>query len=548
MTEGYAELHAHTNFSFLDGAAHPEELAAMAAARGLTALAVTDHGGLYAMVRFTAAARHVGLRALIGAELTVEAMPGIETPEPQLLVDPLATTKPRERQRGRHHLTVLARDGTGFSNLTRMLSHSNLGAPPSDRKGYTAVAWELLTEHTAGLIVLSGCKRMGLIPRLLRAGRREAAAEAAARLRELFDVDGGAGDFLLELQNHMVPEDPWTCAELAELGRDTGIPCVATNDVHMMTPQDKPLQDVLVAIRERGTLDEMEAQGLLAPNAERHVKTRAEMEEALLGPGATAGVATSARAPSGAIVTEPWLRRTYMEALDRTVEVAGRCDFELDLRSKRFPGFPVPEGETPFSYLYELCQEGVKIRYRPMTSVVARRLQTELEVIEKTGLAEFFLINWDLMRFAKESGIPGQGRGSAADSIVAYLLGITRVDPVEHNLLFERFLHEEQKTTPDIDIDFASSRREEVIQYIYEKYGADRSGMVANVVTFRPRMAIRQVGKALGFSPATIDRLAKSADSWYPEEAMAAAEAAGLGEVRAAPVEGGPELSRDRVG
>ncbi|MDP9326043.1 MAG: PHP domain-containing protein, partial [Candidatus Dormibacteraeota bacterium] len=390
-TQGYAELHAHSNFSFLDGAAHPEELAAVAVARGLSALAITDHGGLYAMVRFTAAANRLGLRAIIGAELTVEAMPGIETPEPHLLVDPLATTKPRERQRGRHHLTVLARDGTGFSNLTRMLSHSNLGAPPSDRKGYTAVAWELLTEHTDGLVVLSGCKRMGLIPRLLRGGRREAAAEAAARLRELFDADG-AGNFFLELQNHMVPEDPWTCAETCELGRDTGIACVASNDVHMMTPQDKPLQDMLVAIRERGTLDEMEAQGFLAPNAERYVKTRAEMEEALLAP------ATS---------TEPWLRRAYMEALDRSVEIAGRCDFELDLRSKRFPGFPVPDGETPFSYLYQLCQQGVKSRYKPMTSTVARRLQTELEVIEKTGLAEFFLINWDLMRFAKDNGIPG---------------------------------------------------------------------------------------------------------------------------------------------
>lgn len=510
----YAELHAHSNFSFLDGAAHPEELAAAAAARGLSALAITDHGGLYAMVRFTAAGRRVGLRALIGCELTVEAIPGIDTAGPGLLVDPLATAKPRARQRGRHHLTLLVRDGWGFSNLSRMLSLSNLGAPPSDRKGYTAVSWELLAEHAAGLVALSGCKRMGLLPRLLRAGRRTDAAEAVARMRELF----GAGDFFLELQNHMVPEDPWTCAELADLGRGLGVDCVATNDVHMLTPADKPLQDVLVAIRERGTLDEMEAGGFLAPNAERHLKTRVEMEEALLGPS---GVGHE-------IAVEPWLRRAYLAALDRTVEIAQRCDFELDLRGKRFPGFPVPAGETPFSYLYQLCQEGVKARYRPMTSAVARRLQTELEVIEKTGLAEFFLINWDMMRFAKDSGIPGQGRGSAADSIVAYLLGITRVDPVEHKLLFERFLHEEQKTTPDIDIDFASSRREEVIQYIYEKYGAERSGMVANVVTFRPRMAIRQVGKALGFSPATIDCLAKSADSWYPEEAMAAAEAAGL--------------------
>src|SRR5258708_10423165 len=184
------------------------------------------------------------------------------------------------------------------------------------------------------------------------------------------------------------------------------------------------------------------------------------MEQALLGPGGQ-------RTPIG---LEPWLRRAYLEALDRTVEVAERCAFTLDFRSKRFPGFPVPAGETPFSYLYQLCQEGAKQRYKPMTSAVARRLQTELEGIEKTGFAEFFLINWDMMRYARDNGTPGQGRGAAADSIVAYLLGITRVDPREHTLLFERFLHEEQKTTPDIDIDFASSRREDVIQHVYEQY------------------------------------------------------------------------------
>ncbi|MEA2645648.1 MAG: error-prone polymerase, partial [Chloroflexota bacterium] len=452
----------------------------------------------------------VGLRPLVGCELTVEALPGVHTPEPELLVDRRETAAARKRQQGRHHLTLLVRDGEGFSNLCRMLSRANLAG--TDRKGHTAASWDLLAEHARGLVALSGCKRMGLVPRLLRAGRHDEALAVAARLRELF----GADDFLLELQAHLLPADPWLTAELAGAGRRLGIDCVATNDVHMLVPDDKPLQDVLVAVRERGSLDEADAAGYLAPNAERYVKTREEMEEALLGPGS-------------AIAIEPWLRQSYLEALDRTVEVADRCAFQLDFRSKRFPGFKVPAGETPFSYLYQLCQEGVKARYRPMTSAVARRLQTELEVIEKTGLAEFFLINWDLMRYARANGIPGQGRGSAADSIVAYLLGITRVDPVEHNLLFERFLHEEQKSTPDIDIDFASSRREEVIQYIYDTYGAERSGMVANVVTFRPRLAIREVGKAMGFSPATIDQLAKSADSYYPQEAIEAAEAAGPG-------------------
>src|SRR5207237_882076 len=174
------------------------------------------------------------------------------------------------------------------------------------------------------------------------------------------------------------------------------------------------------------------------------------------------------------------------------------------------------------------CFEGVRARYRPITPDVAKRLQRELEVIEKTGLAEFFLINWDLMRFARENGVPGHRRGSAADSIVAYVLGITRVDPIEHNLLFERFLHEEMKTTPAIDIDFSTEHREQVIQYVYDKYGWERTGMVCNVVTFQPRMAARQVGKALGFPPDVVDKLAKSVDSWFPESLEETTQQAGF--------------------
>ncbi|GAC1332269.1 MAG: hypothetical protein NVSMB17_11180 [Candidatus Dormibacteria bacterium] len=513
---GYAELHCHSNFSFLDGAAHPEELAALAAQRGLKAIAVTDHGGLYAMVRFDIACRRAGIKALVGCELTLESLPGIDTPDPGLLVDPIATQSVRWVERGRHHLTLLVQTAEGFRNLCRLLSWANFADERTitqdgqelkvglHRKGFAAARWELLAKHAQGLVVLSGCKRFGLIPRLLRAGLREEAATVASRLREL----SGPG-FYLELQNHLLPEDPWLCGALAELGRDLGIPCVATNNVHLLNPTDKPLQDVLVSIRERASLDEMESRGYLAPNGERYLKDRPQMEEALLGPGGR-------RTP---VALEPWLRECYLGALDRTEEIAAGCGFQLDFSGSRFPGFTVPPGETPFSYLYALCQEGAKRKYRPMTAAVSRRLQTELEVIEKTGLAEFFLINWDLMQFARDQGIPGQGRGSAADSIVAYLLGITRVDPVEHNLLFERFLHEEQKSTPDIDIDFASSRREEVIQYIYQRYGKERTGMVANVVTFRPRLAIREVGKAMGFSPATVDRLAKSVDTWYPAEA-----------------------------
>ena len=228
--------------------------------------------------------------------------------------------------------------------------------------------------------------------------------------------------------------------------------------------------------------------------------------------------ACSCPTPSTACAREAELRALladHPEAFDLAAHLASQCDVELDFTESRFPGFPVPDGETPFSVLYRLCQEAVQRKYRPMTRAVAARLQRELEVIEKTNLAEFFLITWDIMRFAREQHIPGQGRGSAADSIVAYLLDITRVDPVAHDLLFERFLHEDHQGTPDIDIDFSTDHREQVLQYVYEKYGADRTGMVANVVTYRPRMAMRQVGAAMGFPETLIDRLAKAVDGWY---------------------------------
>src|SRR5437660_2244327 len=242
------------------------------------------------------------------------------------------------------------------------------------------------------------------------------------------------------------------------------------------------------------------------PNAEYYLKTERQLRQLF------------SRYPTG--VVEAGIRNT--------AEIAKRCRFRFGLQAARFPGFPVPSGETPFSFLYRLCQEAVRERYRPVTAEVAARLQREPDVIDKTGFAEFFLINWDLMRFARAHGIPGQGRGSAADSIVAYLLGITRVDPIAHNLLFERFLHEEMTATPDIDIDFSTQHREQVIQYIYEKYGPERTGMVCNVVTYRQRSAIREVGKALGFKEETIDVLAKSASAWDPESPETIAQAAGF--------------------
>jgi len=362
-------------------------------------------------------------------------------------------------------LILIARNLRGYSNLCRLLSLAHADQP----KGEARTALATVAEHRGELFYLTS-------------------TDSESRLREVQEALGRENVFS-ELHHHLRPQDRWVLEGRAATARRCGAPVVATNEVHYHVRARRQMHDVMVAIRHRATLEE--ARPHLFPNSEHHLKGGDELRPLFEG---------------------------HEEALATPWEIAQHCDVDLDFRKVRFPGYPVPDGETPFSFLYKLCFEGLRQRYRPITSSVTRRLQHELEVIEKTGLAEFFLINWDLMRFAREHGVPGQGRGSAADSIVAYVLGITRVDPIEHNLLFERFLHEEMTSTPDIDIDFSTEHREQVIQYIYEKYGWERTGMVCNVVTFQPRMAIRQVGKALGFSAELLDRLAKGVDRWFTED------------------------------
>ena len=362
-------------------------------------------------------------------------------------------------------LLLIARNLRGYSNLCRLISLAHVDQP----KGEARAAVATVAEHRGDLFYLT-------------------ATDEEQRLRGLQEALGKENVFS-ELHHHLRPEDSWVLEGRAAMAKRCGAPAVATNEVHYHVRERRRLHDVLVATRHRATLEE--ARPHLFPNTEHCLKGAGEMRPLFKG---------------------------HTEALSMPWEIAKECDLDLDFRKVRFPGYPVPEGETPFSFLYKLCFEGVRERYRPITLAVTQRLQRELEVIEKTGLAEFFLINWDLMRFAREHGVPGQGRGSAADSIVAYVLGITRVDPIEHNLLFERFLHEEMTSTPDIDIDFSTEHREQVIQYIYDKYGWERTGMVCNVVTFQPRMAIRQVGKALGFSAELVDRLAKGVDRWFTED------------------------------
>ncbi len=296
----------------------------------------------------------------------------------------------------------------------------------------------------------------------------------------------------MELSHHLLPDDDWLVSELASLADETGLPTVVTNEVHYAEATGHRLQDVLVAIRHGASLDD--TRELRLPNAEYRLKTGPQL--ALLGAG----------------LPDPRSRRAWHDGMAQAAAIGQACRLDLGFERYRFPGFTVPDGETPFSYLYQLAHDGLRRRYRPITKQALEQLTHELGVIDRTNLSEFFLIVWDLMEFARRNKIIGQGRGSAGDSIVAYCLGITKVDPIEHKLLFERFINE-ARALPDIDIDFDVSRREEVIQYLYRRYGVEHSAMVCNVITYRARSAVREVAKALAFPPDVVDRIAKALDT-----------------------------------
>jgi DNA polymerase III alpha subunit len=508
MPDAYCELHAHSNFSFLDGASHPEELVARAALIGMPALAITDHAGLYAAVRFskaareteTHAARAAGLRpvrAIIGLELAIP-----RTPEEARLArrgrklnDPIRGARasrgwPGELHAGPmpgDHLVLIARDGAGYSALSRLASRGHLAGEKQFPVFERPMVEEAIDAARGHLIGLSGC-RNGELPRRLLSGEFDA-ARAAARAWAAHFPDG---DFAVELSHHLRPDDDWLVDQLAALAEETSLPTVVTNEVHYADADGHRLQDVLVCIRHGATLDE--ARELLLPSAEHRLKTGEEL--AVIGAG----------------LPDERSRRAWADGMARAAEIGAECALDLDFEQYRFPGFSVPEGETAFSYLYQLAHDGLRHRYRPITKRAVNQLAHELDVIERTNLAEFFLIVWDLMEFARRNRIIGQGRGSAGDSIVAYCLGITKVDPIEHKLLFERFINE-ARALPDIDIDFDVNRREEVIQYLYDKYGADHAAMVCTIVTYRARSAVREVAKALGFPAEGIDALAKALDT-----------------------------------
>jgi error-prone DNA polymerase len=445
----YVELHCHSYFSFLSGASSPETLVERAATLGYPALALTDHNGLYGAVRFWQAAMQRGIKPIVGAELT--------------LADG-------------HHLTLLAETQTGYANLCRLISTAQLAG----QKGEPQLTWDTLAQHRHGLLCLSGCHK-GAVTSALLAKDKATARFAAEHLRAIF-----TDRFWIELQRHYLPTDAELIAELVALAKRLDIPCVATNNVHYAARPGQQLHDVLTGVRYHTTLPEASAGGLLHPNSELFLKAPEEMAV---------------------------LFADLPQALRSTLCIAERCRVNLDFSRQQLPSFPVPTGHTPLSYLQALCEEGLQRKLDPITPRARAQLAHELSVIAHTGLAGYFLVVWDIVRFARSQRIRCQGRGSAANSLVAYLLDITPVDPLRHDLLFERFLSEGTHTMPDIDVDFSADRREEVIQYVYERYGQEHVAMVCNVVTYRARSALRDVAKALAFPPDVIDRAAKALDT-----------------------------------
>ncbi|HLS49323.1 MAG TPA: error-prone DNA polymerase [Actinomycetaceae bacterium] len=471
---GYAELHAHSAFSFLDGANHPAELVAEAHRLGLSALALTDHDGLYGVVQLAQAARSVGLPTVLGAELNLGTN-GRATPSGGTGNGVGATKDPDGE-----HLVVLARDPAGYRRLSAAIARAHLRGS----KGQPAYDLAELAEQAAGSwLLLTGCRKGG-VQQALTSGGEAAAARELDRLTSLFGRDNVA----VEITHHGTAADDARHAALAGLARDAGLPLVATGAVHCARPQDQRLADVLAATRARSTLEEMA--GWLPPAA-AHLRSAAEMR---------------AR------------HHRYPHAVDASVRLAEECAFDLRLVAPQLPPHPVPPGHTEASWLRELTWRGAHERYGPPEAErqpgAYEQLAHELDVITELGFPGYFLIVHEIVDFCRRQHILCQGRGSAANSAVCFALGITAVDAVQHRLLFERFLSPGRSGPPDIDLDIESHRREEVIQFVYSRYGREHAAQVANVISYRPRSAVRDAARALGYDVGQQDAWAKSIERW----------------------------------
>ncbi|MFC7532692.1 error-prone DNA polymerase [Actinoplanes sp. GCM10030250] len=462
-TTPYAELHCHTNFSFLDGASHPEELAEEAARLGLTGLAVTDHDGFYGVVRFSQAARELGLPTVFGAELSLGlSKPQNGEPDPEGV-----------------HLLALAHGHEGYSRLARVISQAHLRGGEKGKPEYGSLeeVAAVLRDH---VLVLTGCRK-GPVPLALTTGGVDAAAYELDRLVTLF----GAPNVAVELTDHGDPYDDDRNDFLFDLAGSRRLEVVATNNVHYATPSRRRLATALAAVRARRSLDDMD--GWLPAAGTAHLRSGDEMARRFAAyPGAVANAAI------------------YGQDLA----------FNLDLVAPRLPDYPVPPGHTEMSWLRELTMDGARKRYGEDNPKAYAQIEKELRMIEELGFPGYFLVVYDIVDFCRRENIYCQGRGSAANSAVCYSLWITNVDAVHYNLLFERFLAPERDGPPDIDVDIESDQREKVIQHVYGKYGREHTAQVANVISYRPRSAVRDMARAFGFSPGQQDAWSKQIDRW----------------------------------
>lgn len=459
----YAELHTHSAYSFLDGASTPEELVEEAARLDLRALALTDHNGLYGAVRFAEAAAELDVRTVFGAELSLGAQARTEQPDPP-----------------GPHLLVLARGPEGYRRLSRQLAAAHLAG---GEKGKLRYDFDALTEAAGGhWHILTGCRK-GHVRQAFSGGGPEAAQRALADLVDRF----GAGRVSIELTHHGHPLDDEHNAALAALAPHFGVGVVATTGAHFAHPSRRRLAMAMGAIRARQSLDS--AAGWLAPLGGSHLRSGAEMAR---------------------------LFAQHPEAVTAAAELGEQCAFGLALIAPQLPPFDVPEGHTEDSWLRSLVMAGADDRYGPpeRAAKAYAQIEHELKVIAQLTFPGYFLVVHDITRFCRKNNILCQGRGSAANSAVCYALGVTAVDPIANELLFERFLSPERDGPPDIDIDIESDQREKVIQYVYDKYGRDYAAQVANVITYRGRSAVRDMARALGFSQGQQDAWSKQISHW----------------------------------
>ena len=464
----YAELHCHSNFSFLDGASHPEELVEEAVRLGLSALAVTDHDGLYGIVRFSEAARAVGLRTIFGAELTLDRT-----------VAPVGDPDPPG-----DHLVVLARDPDGYARLSRAIATAHLAGREKNLPRMSLA--DLAGAHDGHWQVLTGCRKGAVVRALLDDGP----AAAAWQLDRLVDAFGRER-VAVELWDHGDPLDSARNDALVRLAFGAGVDLVATNNVHYATPSRQPLATALAAVRSRRSLDEVD--GWLPAAAGACLRSGAEQ--------------------AGRFARYPGV-------VERAFELGLECAFDLALVAPNLPPFPCPDRLDEMGYLRRLTEEGAIRRYgtrhAPRQPRAWEQIDHELAVIEQLGFPGYFLVVWDIVEFCRTHDILCQGRGSAANSAVCFALGVTNADAVQLGLLFERFLSPERDGPPDIDVDIESDRREEVIQYVYAKHGREYAAQVANVITYRARSAVRDMGKALGHDQGQVDAWSKQLDHYVP--------------------------------